>query len=306
MIKKLGGSYQVYDHEAEVPQSKDEKRLWAFKYNWYPEVQPYGDTPLLGLNSADPINMGKNIRIAKYAGIDVFICSWWGPGHYTDDRFRAMLDVAQSEGFTICPYLELWDGESPRSQDTIGQWIDYVFRKYITHKAFAQINGEPALWFFASGGYTNEQWQEMTSRFSGGTFIADSADVNCLNIFNGMHDYGVVGYTNPEKRFKAQQLAVNLFAADYRCPYFFSPITIPGFERNDKKGGILPRNDGDTYEKFWNAAIGADPHDIVIVTWDEFAENSHIAPSKNYGMKYVNMTRRFSQQWKGKNDSTNH
>lgn len=57
----------------------------------------------------------------------------------------------------------------------------------------------------------------------------------------------------------------------------------------------VPRNDGKAYEKGMKFVEGLpiQPHLIMISTFNEFHENTHIEPTLSHGMRYIDMTKDF-------------
>ena len=50
-------------------------------------------TPSLGFyDSADPAIIDQEMALAKGAGIEAFVSSWWGRGHHTDTALAAIMD----------------------------------------------------------------------------------------------------------------------------------------------------------------------------------------------------------------------
>ena len=63
---------------------------------------------------------------------------------------------------------------------------------------------------------------------------------------------------------------------------------------------FIPRRDGATYEAGISFIEGLDPRPnlVMISTFNEFHENTHIEPSRNNGMKYIELTKRFLKRLK--------
>jgi hypothetical protein len=77
---------------------------------------------------------------------------------------------------------------------------------------------------------------------------------------------------------------------------------MPGY--NDTRlgrsnGFAVDRRGGDYYRNLWNGAIATKPTFIVITSWNEWPEGSHIEPSKSYGDLYLAITREKAAEFAG-------
>jgi len=63
-------------------------------------------------------------------------------------------------------------------------------------------------------------------------------------------------------------------------------------------GTFLDRRNGATYRATLDGAAASDPDWILITSWNEWWENTHIEPSVNFGDQYLQITREFAARWK--------
>ncbi|SFM05619.1 DUF5010 domain-containing protein [Nitrosomonas communis] len=65
---------------------------------------------------------------------------------------------------------------------------------------------------------------------------------------------------------------------------------------------IRKRESGNFYRNAWNLALSLDPATrpkiAIVETWNEFHEGTDIAPSKEYGRMYVELTRKYADLWR--------
>jgi uncharacterized protein (TIGR03437 family) len=59
----------------------------------------------------------------------------------------------------------------------------------------------------------------------------------------------------------------------------------------DREGGAL-------YRRSWEQALESDPQWILITSWNEFLEHTHIEPSEMWGDQYLRITREYVSRWK--------
>ena len=85
---------------------------------------------------------------------------------------------------------------------------------------------------------------------------------------------------------------------------YFIPTVIPGYDDRNLRGlnrPILARREGKFYEDFWGIAKKyLDPNlkMALITTFNEWHEGTEIEPSKEYGTKYLQLTKSFSLKLK--------
>ncbi len=62
----------------------------------------------------------------------------------------------------------------------------------------------------------------------------------------------------------------------------------PGLETPEK---IVGRKDGDTFKAAWQTALAAKPKWYVIDSWNDFARGTEVVASRQYGTRYLDLTR---------------
>jgi hypothetical protein len=75
-------------------------------------------------------------------------------------------------------------------------------------------------------------------------------------------------------------------------------LSVHGFEGtplyDTRPGTVIRRDNGATYAETWRAAIAARADWICIVSWNELHEGTEIEPTMEDGVKYVELTRKWS------------
>ncbi|MFZ0890523.1 MAG: DUF5010 domain-containing protein [Candidatus Binataceae bacterium] len=79
----------------------------------------------------------------------------------------------------------------------------------------------------------------------------------------------------------------------------------PGYDDHAVPGRHTPargREDGAFYGRNWERLLKVDPATrpriVVIETWNEFHEGTDIADSREYGRKYIELTKHYAAMWK--------
>lgn len=286
--------------------------VWAFYYPWYWkgdwESPRLKDHPLEAYASSDRATILRHVRQAKAAGIDGFISSWWGPASDTDNNLRTLLDVAQDEDFRVSIYFETLTDDGPRPTDEIVRWLTYAIRTYRDHPAFAKVDGKPVIVLWASNAMPLDAWRgvlaKVRERGLDAYFIGMGYDLSNLEVFDGLHEYGVFAIPGLEQAMRATGNAVR-YAALLQpsvSPKLWAATVQPGYDDRlipGRQGLVQDRQDGAFYRRTWEAALASDPDWIFITTWNEWWEHTYIEPSQNYGELYLDITREYASRWKG-------
>jgi hypothetical protein len=80
-----------------------------------------------------------------------------------------------------------------------------------------------------------------------------------------------------------------------------SAITvIPGYDDTKirKPGLAVGRYEGELYRVQWEEAVKANPHWILITSFNEWHEGSEIEPSSEYGRRYLDLTTEYAKRFK--------
>lgn len=288
------------------------KLILTFYYPWYGTSSlsglrhwPEGVTnhPLVGFyDSADPDLIWYQMRLAKRAGVDGLISSWWGINSYEDTNLKRVIDIADQSGVNITVYYETLktvDLQVEAAARAIQDELVYILRNYSPHPSFLKFNGSPVVFLYSCDVYPPEFWRSIFSKVRERTgealFIGDTFDLRCIDVFDGFHTYNPVG-----KLLGNEAMVQGTFASyydmevacDIHMKLWFATV-MPGYDdRNVRSPGIYyPRADGSTYGHTWRAAVNSNPDGILICSWNEWHEGTEIEPSVENGYLYIDMTR---------------
>lgn len=306
------------------------KLVLAFYYPWYGNPQGSSsrwfhwdrvshasigtatDYPLLGpYDSWDPRVARSHILMAKAAGIDGFICSWWGVGMFEDEAFARMLDVAASEGFNLTIYYESVRGDREPTASQVVEELSYVLRKYSSHPAFLKIGGKPVVFVYAVEAYGRKPsfWADVLAKVRNSTgidaiFIADTFSTAYLEAFDGLHTYNPIWIKDHAAVYAEEAKLVRTYVQPGAAEFYrrlWAATVNPGYD--DRKvrspGAHVPREGGAYYRRTWEAALSSAPDAILICTWNEWHEGTEIEPSREYGFEYLRITREYAARYKG-------
>lgn len=276
-------------------------RVFAFYYAWFDEnswtPNHVADIPAEQYVSRDPNAIARQIDQANSAGIDSFVVSWLGPGNPTDERFRAMLDLAGGKGFSATI-----DFEANRfgSRDALIQALTYVRDQLMPHGAFARVNGKPILFFWRQQVRSVEEWAEIRNIVDPNRdqiWIAEGVNIAYQRVFDGHHLYSIAWSPDVNYTLNDWSKRVRRAGADK----LWVATVMPGYDdTRTTRGDKFARNreNGNFYRATWNAAMASRPDFVVITSFNEWVEGSQIEPSVSYGNQYLDLTREYAAQYK--------
>ncbi len=299
---------------AQVKSAGREKLVWAFYYPWYHmDSWTYWlkDHPLEWYESGDREVILRHVEQAQGAGIDGFISSWWGPGSDTDQNLEKLLEIADANDFWVTIYFETLAGPdgAPLDETKIYEWLAFAIQKYRDHPAFFKVDGKPLIVIWASNTVPLETWKQVFEKLRtqglDAVYLAMGYNLSNLEVFDGLHDYGVFTNADLAQTYLTTAQAVRYYTllADEPMPKIWVATVQPGYDdtlQPSREGLVKEREDGDYYRFTWEAAIQSDPDWVFITTWNEWWEHTHIEPGELYGDQYLQITREYADRWKGK------
>jgi hypothetical protein len=291
----------------------------AFYYPWYHydswSSSVLEDHPLIPHSSDDMEAITRHVNWAQQYGIHGFISSWWGSGNYRDANFAKLLTAAEAasltEGtdFKATIYFETLGERFRTAQDLINQ-LEYVLDSYSDHPNFLRYRGKPVIFLYATeyvardpGQTPFQAWQDILDQIRAdgydAVWIGQTFDPSYLEVFDGLHGYGFYDPDMSEIYSSVSgQVRTYQFLQDPNAERkVWAPVVMPGYDDDllGRPGSwYLGRADGDTYSFTFQAAIQSQADWIVITSFNEWWEHTHIEPSDNHGFTYLELTKEWS------------
>lgn len=290
------------------------RSILAFYYPWY-AFSAWGSTnlrdrPLTLYSSGSDAAIARHLRQARQSGIDGFISSWWGPNSFTDVNLGKLLAEAARQRFKVSIYFETLTDDPPHARpvDEILAWLRYFFLTYGNHPNLLRIEGKPVLFIWAAGSLPASTWAQIfsTLRSEGhdAYYIGNTLSASYLTAFDGLHDYGPAFNTNLESDFANAAGACKTYGwLDNQWQFrVWAASAQPGYDDRSlpgRTGAYIDRANGSTYSRTFDASLNSDPDYILITSFSEWWENTHIEPSTNYGSFYLDLTAQYADLYKG-------
>lgn len=244
--------------------------LGAFYYPWYPEGWGSGDTnpntnyhPSLGFyDSADRPVIRHHLAAMQYGRIEAGISSWWGRGHRTDERVRAILRATTDTTFRWTLYYEL-EGYGDPAVHKIRDDLRYIRSRYARDQSFLRVDGRFVIFVFSADDTGCRVARRWTRANTVGAYVVLEAFpgyLDCAAQPDGWHLYGG-----------------GLATAD--LPPFSATIS-PGFW----KAGEAPLFDRDLVRWAADAAdmLGSGADWQLITTFNEWIEGTSVEPADEW------------------------
>jgi hypothetical protein len=270
--------------------------LLAYYYIWF-NVSSWNrakiDYPLIGRYSSDePSIVREQIRQAKRAGIDGFIVSW----KYTpvlDRRLRLVVDIAAHEHFKLAIVYEGLDfGRHPLPVVKVASDLDQFIRRYAGSRVFDLFEKPVVIWS-GSWEFSRRQVQRVTQPRRERLLILGSeknaADYRAkAPLFDGDAYYwsSVNPDTYPNYLGKLREMSSAIHATG---GLWFAPAA-PGYDARPIGGStVVERHDGNTLRQEMDTAMQSNPDAVGLISWNEFSENTHVEPSRKYGVSALKL-----------------
>jgi hypothetical protein len=282
--------------------------------------------PLAGLyDSGDPAVAAWHVRLARAAGIDAFLCSWWGPHKGRDRAFeKGILAAAEKHRFKIA----LLD-ERAQFHNDFAWYKDHVvgyLTKYKDSPAWWRIDGRPVLYLYqvaTQATLTPAKFAELRRHVESKTgpvfWIVDKI----------AHDAGAARRGKPDeiKRIPGDWLktpGIDAFAfystfSNFRAHRYeelagkYRYITglahaakrkmvlpvHPGHD-NSRFGEnvyVMPHRGGRTLKDHLRAADEARADIVMVTSWNEWPETTVVEPSATWNDPYRYL--KILADWKG-------
>jgi LysM repeat protein len=300
-----------------------EKLLIANYFPWYDNnfwsQGATWDLPTIQYNSDDTSTIQRHIGWAQQAGIDGFAVHWYQAGNRTDSNLAKILSNSPAGFRSAATFLT--HIQPGASRQFVIDNLRYLINNYGQQGNYLRVNGKPVIFFadmdrVSLEGAANavSAWRSIRAEVDPGNttiWIAEGLDPSYLNIFDGLYVYKVDHQCCPGSYVKAPTWAgwVRSYERTTGQTKFWVGTIMPGWDdtrsvgrpdlRSPSPAFARDRQGGAYYQATFNAVIGTNPDILLIHSFNEWIEGSEIEPGTTYGDLYLNLTKQFSNQFKG-------
>jgi hypothetical protein len=264
----------------------------AYYYIWYtPSSWQRGksDYPLLGRYSSDDAAvMEQHIQWAKSAGIDGFIVSWKST-FLLDKSLEHLVKIADEEHFHLWIIYQGLDFErNPLPVHQIDADLTYFLQNFANKPAFDMYDRPVIIWS-GTWKFSAEEIESIVAKYSSQLMIlASERNVEGYQRLSGIVEGDAYYWSsvNPDTYPGYQEKLNSMAEVMHQNGGLWVAPAAPGFDARLVGGvQVVERKNGATLQQEMNAAIHSNPDAIGLISWNEFSENSHIEPSRNYGIQ---------------------
>jgi hypothetical protein len=255
------------------------------------------DLPLLGPYSSDDEQvMRSHIEWAKEVGIDGFIVSWKSTDKL-NRRLEQLIKIAEEKDFKLCIIYQGLDFERrPLGINTVSMDLETFKTSYAGSRVFDLFNKPLVIWS-GTWEFSKEEISAVVEKYRGELIILASerdsdAYLEKADVVDGNAYYwsSVDPDTFPNYEEKLTLLSESVHK---RNGIWIAPAA-PGFDARLIGGyRIIDRKNGETLQKEMNAAFASSPDAIGLISWNEFSENTHLEPSRNFGTRSLEVIKEY-------------
>lgn len=276
--------------------------LLAYYYIWFDQSswdRAKVDYPILGRYSSDDRQvMQQHVRWAKDVGIDGFIVSWKSTGRL-NRRLDQLVELAGEEDFKLLIIYQGLDFErDPLPVDRIADDLAFFADRYSSEGVF-DLYGRPLVIWSGTWAFSEEEVASVTSDLRDRLLIlASERNVEGYQrlapfVDGDAYYWSSVNpdtYPNYQGKLDAMSEAIHAHNGLWIAP------AAPGFDARLVGGTrVVERKEGATLLRQMQVAMNSSPDGVGVISWNEFSENSHIEPSENYGMRYLEVLADFTE-----------
>ncbi|MGH2784720.1 MAG: hypothetical protein ACRDJ1_05630 [Actinomycetota bacterium] len=301
-----------------MPRVDPRRLVLAFYYPWFQagsfDKGPWYDTPTTAYDTLVPAEVAKQADLAKGAGVDGFVISWDDVGNHTQ-RFDTAMAAARTRSMVVAPLIELlmWKTSSGFNVPGIVATMKLALQR-ANDAAFLKVGGRPVLFVFGAFQMSPDVWKGVSTSLNAAGYdpfyIGEPADP--AYGFNGAYAYNpnLIDYDGLHQRNAAYMRALRYQAqVNPAVKQGLWAATVSPGQNLSYYNPIFPKNqargDGDRYNLTWSAAVSTDPEWVLITSWNEWFEATHVVPSEKFGWTAIDQTAGWSAgfhnpgQWGG-------
>lgn len=288
-------------------EAQSRRQVYAYYFGWHTggswNDARLIDRPAASYSSLDAGVVGRQITEAQSVGIDAFILAWYGPkdNNLTHQSLNILLDQSARRSFKTGVAVDLGSGSFNASvQDTI-ETMQHLIQNRVSHPAYVRYGGKPVIYFWNQGRFPIGEWQYIRSIIDPAHYtiwVMQGTDTSYLSVFDGLYLFNVAW--SQDFASTAAGWRANTYEAGGT---FYSATAMPGWNESNIAGRANPtapqaRDGGNFLSASFAGAAHSDTDTILIVSWNEYLENSHIEPSQAYGSQALDTLRPLVSAWK--------
>ncbi len=303
-------------------QAISDRPVMAFYYtgydlgNWSYATMSDRAAPIYSGSDGDAIV--RHIEQASDAGIDGFICIWRGPDmEKEEERCERVQDRIEKTGrdMKVAYMPDLSEDSDPelRTVEGLRDAVNHLLNDIIIHNPlYLTFEGKPVV-FWRNPNFFGavEDWRRFRNQVDlnreqfwiVGTDIPALEDsmFAYLDVFDAVYPYDVARHSSPSVALNTYASRLQTYNTAHTTQKPFVATVMPGFDtmRVAHDGYRRDRENGSFYQQSWEAATKHTPDMVVLASFNDFLHGTHIEPSEEYGLQYLDLTKQFIGTFRG-------
>jgi hypothetical protein len=287
-----------------------DRPVMAFYYPWWePSDWSYdrmSDLPAPRYSAGDDAAIRRHIQQADDAGIDALICTWYGPNEERlNARCRRLIELAREGGrdlqVAIIPDQSAWG--PLKSVDGLAAALAVLKGDFFSQPNYLTFQGKPVVFWFnppSLGGV--DTWRQLRDRADPNReqyWFGGTDNFGFLDVYDALYYFDITWESAPGAAMRSygRRLEEHNRRTGQNRP--FVTTVMPGYDDLKYRGGhARDRQDGEYYRGTWQTAIERSAQAVVLTSFNEFFEGSHIEPSERYGDLYLRLTKELSDRFR--------
>ena len=293
---------------------------WFDRSTWTSPL--LADRPQQEYSTEEPADVQRVFETAAQAGLDGLVVSWQGlefQGGWNHRRMQVALEAARQANIRVATLLETTvanpehdqTGEDPDPR-TVQAWMNDIVRTYGGHPAYLRVGDRPVIFVYSVPRLRVADWEQVVTGVGASgpqpVLVGDATRSVWLPSFDGQFDYASNRFAIGD--IAGFQMDQGLRVRTYHLLGNTGPRRIwaatvsPGYDdralaaADGRTPRVSDRKDGAYYDAQWRAAFEAGADWVLVTSWNEWWENTHIEPSVKYGDLYVRRTKDWAARFR--------
>jgi hypothetical protein len=280
-----------------------ERPVLAFYYPWYEKSDwSYGrmsDLAAPTYNGGEEATLKRHIQQADDAGIDALVCAWFGPNEdRINARCRRLMDLIEQSGrdlkVAVMPEQAAW--ASLNSVGALTEAVNVLERDFMNRPSYFTFQGKPVVsWFRPESLGGVGTWQQLRDQADPNReqfWFGGTDNFGYLDVYDALYYFDISWERAPGAAMNSYANRLNDYNRSRGASKPFIATAMPGYDDlKVRNGHRRDRANGDYYRSTWQTAIDRNAAAVVITSFNEFFEGSHIEPSEQYGDLYLRLTK---------------
>jgi hypothetical protein len=295
-------------------EAQGNRLVLAFYYPWWEysdwSRERMSDLPSPQYSGGEDATIIRHIEQAQGAGVDAFICTWFG--NQGDERLNArcnrLMELIEAGGYslkvTVIPDQAADYTGRLRTIDGMVGALRYAQQNWFSRPSYLKIDGRPVVTFWnmpSLGGVG--AWQTVRDTVDPGRgqyWLSEGVDFDYLDVAEAQYYYDIAWTPDPARAMGAYRENLAAYNQSRGTSKPFVATVMPGYDdtRAGGTGVVRDRAGGEYYRSTWRVAGENNAQLAIITSWNEYFEGHHIEPSENFGDLYLRLTAELSGQFK--------